>query len=134
MHLASRVSPPARISGYRDSQTQLKTEVPVVSICAVRTGCGKSPVSRRVAEDLRGLGWKPVVVRHPMPYGDLATQAVQRFATVKDLASTIARSKSARSTSHTSVTVRWCMRAWITSDPASCRERRRHRSVGRRQQ
>ncbi|HVZ17608.1 MAG TPA: hypothetical protein VG897_10855, partial [Terriglobales bacterium] len=66
-------------------QTELKSEVPVVSICAVRTGCGKSPVSRRVAEDLRALGWKPVVIRHPMPYGDLAKQAVQRFATLKDL-------------------------------------------------
>jgi predicted GTPase len=59
--------------------------VPVVSVCAVRTGCGKSPVSRLVASELRRHGRKPVVVRHPMPYGDLATQAVQRFATMEDL-------------------------------------------------
>jgi predicted GTPase len=65
--------------------TMLKSKVPVVSVCAVRTGCGKSPVSRTVARELRQLGWKPVAVRHPMPYGDLAKQAVQRFATLEDL-------------------------------------------------
>jgi predicted GTPase len=53
---------------------------PVISVCAVRTGCGKSPVSRLVAAELRKHGRKPVVIRHPMPYGDLAVQAVQRFA------------------------------------------------------
>jgi len=57
----------------------------VVSICAVRTGCGKSPLSRLVASELRRQGWKPVVIRHPMPYGDLVAEAVQRFATVEDL-------------------------------------------------
>jgi predicted GTPase len=65
--------------------TMLEAEVPVVSVCAVRTGCGKSPVSRAVARELRQLGWNPVAVRHPMPYGDLAKQAVQRFATIADL-------------------------------------------------
>src|SRR6185437_3649576 len=65
--------------------TQLKSSLPVVSVCAVRTGCGKSPVSRRIATELRRLGWKPVVIRHPMPYGDLAEQAVQRFACLEDL-------------------------------------------------
>jgi predicted GTPase len=65
--------------------TMLNSKVPVVSVCAVRTGCGKSPVSRAVARELRNLGWKPVAVRHPMPYGDLAKQAVQRFATLDDL-------------------------------------------------
>ena len=65
--------------------TQLKSILPVVSVCAVRTGCGKSPVSRLVAAQLRRLGWKPVVIRHPMPYGDLATQVVQRFAKFDDL-------------------------------------------------
>jgi len=54
-------------------------------VCAVRTGCGKSPVSRFVAANLRGQGRKPVVIRHPMPYGNLAEQAVQRFATLQDL-------------------------------------------------
>jgi len=51
----------------------------------VRTGCGKSPVGRFVASELRLHGYKPVVVRHPMPYGDLNTEAVQRFATLEDL-------------------------------------------------
>jgi predicted GTPase len=51
----------------------------------VRTGCGKSPIGRFVTSELRRQGWNPVVVRHPMPYGDLAAQAVQRFATLDDL-------------------------------------------------
>jgi len=54
-------------------------------VCAVRTGCGKSPVSRLVAERLRQLDLTPVVIRHPMPYGDLAAQAVQRFTCIEDL-------------------------------------------------
>ena len=51
----------------------------------MRTGCGKSPLGRLVTSELRREGWKPVVVRHPMPYGDLAVQAVQRFAVIDDL-------------------------------------------------
>ncbi len=87
MALASRVlATGADFTLLGAEETMLKSKAPVISICAVRTGCGKSPVSRRVAEDLRQLGWKPVAVRHPMPYGDLAAQAVQRFATVADLA------------------------------------------------
>ena len=66
-------------------QTMLKAAVPVVAICAVRTGSGKSQTSRRVAGILRAHGKKVVVVRHPMPYGDLASQAVERFATYEDL-------------------------------------------------
>lgn len=86
MHLASRVVATGSDFWLLSSQrTQLKSSVPVVSICAVRTGCGKSPLSRLVASELRREGWKPVVVRHPMPYGDLAAQAVQRFAVLDDL-------------------------------------------------
>ncbi len=86
MHLASRaVAADADFWLLGTGHTQLKSSVPVISVCAVRTGCGKSPVSRLVAEELRGQGRKPVVIRHPMPYGDLAAQAVQRFATLKDL-------------------------------------------------
>jgi predicted GTPase len=86
MHLASRaVAAGADFWLLGTEHTQLKSSVPVVSVCAVRTGCGKSPVSRLVAFELRQQGWTPVVVRHPMPYGDLAAQAVQRFATVEDL-------------------------------------------------
>jgi len=86
MHLASRaVAADADFWLLGTGHTQIKSSVPVISVCAVRTGCGKSPVSRLVAEELRGLGRKPVVIRHPMPYGDLARQAVQRFATMDDL-------------------------------------------------
>ena len=65
--------------------TQLKAAKPVVSIGAVRTGSGKSPTTRRVARLLRDLGWRVVIVRHPMPYGDLRRQVVQRFASFEDL-------------------------------------------------
>jgi len=65
--------------------TQLVSSRPVVSIGAVRTGAGKSQTTRRVAQCLRELGFTIVVVRHPMPYGDLAAQACQRFATYEDL-------------------------------------------------
>ena len=65
--------------------TMLSSQVPVVAVCAVRTGCGKSAVTRRVVALLRQHGLHPVVVRHPMPYGDLAVQRVQRFATLDDL-------------------------------------------------
>ncbi len=65
--------------------TMLKSTKPVISICAVRTGCGKSQTTRRVAELLRDRGLKVAAVRHPMPYGDLAKQKVQRFATLDDL-------------------------------------------------
>ncbi len=65
--------------------TMLRSRKPVISICAVRTGCGKSQTTRRVIEILMGLGQKVVAVRHPMPYGDLVKQKVQRFATIEDL-------------------------------------------------
>lgn len=66
-------------------KTMLKSTVPVVSVCATRTGCGKSPVSRRVAELLKEQGLKVVAIRHPMPYGDLVKQKVQRFASIQDM-------------------------------------------------
>jgi predicted GTPase len=66
-------------------RTMLKARVPVVAICAVRTGSGKSQTTRRVSDILRRMGKKVVVVRHPMPYGNLEEQAVQRFATYDDL-------------------------------------------------
>ena len=66
-------------------ETMLRSSRPVVSICAVRTGAGKSPLTRFVSRKLREAGHKVVVVRHPMPYGDLAEQAVQRFASREDL-------------------------------------------------
>ena len=65
--------------------TMLKSKRPVISICAVRTGSGKSQTSRRVCDILKGMGKRVVVVRHPMPYGDLRRQVCQRFASYDDL-------------------------------------------------
>ncbi len=65
--------------------TMIKSKKPVISVCAVRTGCGKSQTSRRVIEILMEKGLKVVAVRHPMPYGNLVAQKVQRFADIKDL-------------------------------------------------
>jgi predicted GTPase len=86
MHVASQ----ALISGadFRlmgTSTTMLKSSKPLVAVCAARTGSGKSQTSRRVAALLRELGHRVAVIRHPMPYGDLAKQAVQRFASYEDL-------------------------------------------------
>lgn len=65
--------------------TMLKSNKPVISVCAVRTGTGKSQTSRKIIETLLEQGIKVIAVRHPMPYGDLNAQRVQRFATVEDL-------------------------------------------------
>lgn len=67
------------------ASTMLRSTKPVIAVCAVRTGCGKSQTSRRINEVLQGLGLKTATIRHPMPYGDLAKQACQRFATYDDL-------------------------------------------------
>jgi predicted GTPase len=86
MHKASLVNAAGadfRLMGT--AATMLKSEKPVVAVCAVRTGVGKSPTSRRVAELLHKKGKSVVVVRHPMPYGDLNAQRCQRFETVADM-------------------------------------------------
>ncbi len=67
-------------------QTQIQSIKPVISVCATRTGSGKSQTSRKIVQLLMRLGLKVVAIRHPMPYGNLAEQAVQRFATIEDLA------------------------------------------------
>lgn len=67
------------------NETMLKSSKPVISVCAVRTGCGKSQTTRKVAEILKKMGKKVAVIRHPMPYGDLRKQIWQRFATYEDL-------------------------------------------------
>jgi len=69
--------------GMRD--TMIKSTKPLVAVCAIRTGCGKSQTSRRLVELLMAKGLKVVAIRHPMPYGDLVKQRVQRFETVEDL-------------------------------------------------
>src|SRR5699024_12150105 len=66
--------------------TMVKSTKPVISVCAVRTGTGKSQTSRKIIETLMEKGLKVVAVRHPMPYGDLAAQKVQSFAKMEDLA------------------------------------------------
>jgi len=66
--------------------TMIKSTKPVISVCATRTGCGKSQTSRKIVQELMAKGLKVVVVRHPMPYGNPAKQQVQRFATLDDLA------------------------------------------------
>ncbi|HNX72734.1 MAG TPA: cyclic 2,3-diphosphoglycerate synthase [Spirochaetales bacterium] len=66
--------------------TQIKSTKPVIAVCAVRTGSGKSQTSRKIVQMLMARGLKVVAIRHPMPYGDLVKQKVQRYATVADLA------------------------------------------------
>lgn len=86
MHKASLVMAAGadfRLMGPKS--TQLKSSKPVVSVCAVRTGSGKSQTSRRVALILRELGYRVAAIRHPMPYGNLVRQEVQRFADFDDL-------------------------------------------------
>src|SRR4030042_7089540 len=68
------------------SGSMVKSTKPVIAVCAVRTGCGKSQTSRQIIELLMAKGLKVVAVRHPMPYGNLREQKVQRFATISDLA------------------------------------------------
>jgi len=86
MHKASLVN--AYGADFRlmgTTNTQIKSTKPVISICAVRTGCGKSQTTRRVSKIMIELGYKVAAIRHPMPYGDLVKQKVQRFATYADL-------------------------------------------------
>src|SRR6266540_6675066 len=81
MHMGSRaLAAGARFTLLSPHETALSSSKPVVAICAVRTGSGKSQTTRRVAQLLRGDGKRVAVLRHPMPYGDLTKQVVQRFA------------------------------------------------------
>jgi len=86
MHLASRsLAAGADFLLLGPRHTMLKARVPVIAVCAARTGAGKSQTTRRLAALLEERGIHPVIVRHPMPYGDLSRQAVQRFAVFSDL-------------------------------------------------
>ncbi|MBI5887163.1 MAG: GTPase [Deltaproteobacteria bacterium] len=67
------------------ARTMLRSSRPVISVCAVRTGCGKSGVTRFAARELKKAGKKPVAIRHPMPYGELTLERVQRFASPDDM-------------------------------------------------
>ncbi len=86
MHKASLVlSSGADFRLMGSGTTQIKSTKPVVAVCAVRTGSGKSQTTRRVSRILREMGFSVAAIRHPMPYGDLVAQAVQRFAEYEDL-------------------------------------------------
>lgn len=85
MALASRILAAGSDFGFLGMSTMLESVRPVVAICAVRTGAGKSPATRYVVNQIKSAGLKPVVVRHPMPYGNLAEESVQRFASFSDL-------------------------------------------------
>jgi len=87
MHKAARAQAAGASFVLGDPQrTMLTSTKPIISVCAVRTGCGKSQTTRFIANGLKALGKKVAVVRHPMPYGDLEKQRCQRFASVEDLA------------------------------------------------
>ena len=75
----------ATFSTFDVDGTMIPSSKPVIAVCAVRTGCGKSQTSRKVVSLLREKGLQTIAIRHPMPYGDLAKQAVQRFATLEDM-------------------------------------------------
>ncbi len=86
MHKASIVlSQGANFALLGSHDTALRSKKPVIAVCAVRTGAGKSPTTRYVALFFKKKGYRVVVIRHPMPYGNLVEQAVQRFATYEDL-------------------------------------------------
>jgi predicted GTPase len=86
MSIGSRVTAAgAHFKILSAGSTMIKSKKPVISICAVRTGSGKSQTTRKVSSILQGMGYKVAAIRHPMPYGDLEKQKVQRFATVADL-------------------------------------------------
>ncbi|MBI4153764.1 GTPase [Candidatus Woesearchaeota archaeon] len=86
MHLASRVlAAGANFMLLGPGSTMIKSSKPLISVCATRTGAGKSQVTRAIAGILRDMGKKVAIIRHPMPYGDLRKQAVQRFASYRDL-------------------------------------------------
>ena len=86
MHKASQVlTAGASFTLLGPQATMVKSKLPVISVCAVRTGCGKSQTSRKIALLIKEKGKRVVVIRHPMPYGDLAKQKVQRFASYEDM-------------------------------------------------
>lgn len=86
MHMASRVNAAGASFGLIGTKhTMLPSNKPVIAVCAVRTGCGKSQTTRFVAQVLRSMGKRIAVVRHPMPYGDLRKQICQRFGELADM-------------------------------------------------
>ena len=125
MHRASAVMAAGadfRLMG--PNTTMLKSTKPVVSVCAVRTGAGKSQTTRRVSLILRDMGYRVAAVRHPMPYGNLVAQKVQRLPIIRTWTNTNAPSKSGKSTSRTSITACLSTRVWIMK-PSCARPNRK---------
>ena len=86
MHTASQVhAAGASFTLLGPDETMIKSKLPLISVCAVRTGCGKSQTSRKIALLLKEKGKRVAVIRHPMPYGNLVKQKVQRFVTYQDM-------------------------------------------------
>jgi predicted GTPase len=135
MHAASRVMAAGadfRLLGPR--QTMLRSTKPVVAICAVRTGCGKSQTTRRIGQYLRSRGLKVALVRHPMPYGDLQRMRVQRFATLADIDASDPTVEE-REEYEAPVAAGMVVFAGVDyADPRGGRGGGRRRAVGRRQQ
>jgi predicted GTPase len=97
MHRASRaLAAGADFVLLAPARTMLVAPVPVIAVSAVRTGCGKSPIARWLGRRLRAHGRRVAVLRHPMPYGDLERQRVQRFATRADLDATACTARSSQ--------------------------------------
>ena len=122
MHAASQVlAAGANFVLLGPEATMLPATVPVVAVCAVRTGCGKSQTTRYIARPAEAARvCASVAVRHPMPYGDLVAERVQRFATLAGPRHGAAsRSRSGRSTSRTSATARSSTRASTTARSSS---------------
>ena len=102
--------------------TQIKSAKPVISVGAVRTGCGKSQTSRRILEILMVRGLKVVAIRHPMPYGDIAPQKLQRFDTFSILRSMTAPWKRWKNTNPTGCGAMLFTPVWTTR-PSSGRRK-----------
>ena len=116
-------------------RTMLTSRLPVIAICAVRTGVGKSQTARWLARLLKERGLRVAVIRHPMPYGDLERQAVQRFASLGDLDAAAMHHRGARGvrTAHPCGQHRLCRRR-LRPHPRSCRDGGGHHRLGWRQQ
>ena len=136
MHLASRaLATGADFSLLGPRRTMLRSRRPVVAVSAVRTGCGKSQTARWLAARLRARGHRVVALRHPMPYGDLTAQRVQRFATRDDLDARPLHRRGARGVrALRRGRCRRVRRRRLRGDPGIGREGSRPAALGRRQQ
>ena len=113
----------------------LRSSLPVIAVTAVRTGCGKSAVARLLSRRLRDRGKRVAVLRHPMPYGDLAAERVQRFATRADLDSAALHGRGARGIRAASrAREHRFRRRRLRRHPSRRRDGSRHHPLGRRQQ